>query len=141
MQKQVVGWREYVSLPDWGIGRLRAKIDTGARTSAIHVQNLQELPNGFVRFEVVLDRKRKHKHVVVECPVNRFSHVTSSNGESLARYFVHTTFRLGPVEKIIEVSLVNRDNMKVRMLVGRSALEPEFLVDSSVAYNLGKDAP
>lgn len=128
-----------MSLPAWGVVNLRAKIDTGARTSAIHVQNLVELSDGRIRFEVVLDRKRKHRHVVVEAPVARFSHVTSSNGDSLARYFVHTTLRMGAIEKQIEVSLVNRDNMNVRMLVGRSALGDDFLVDAHQVYLTGRE--
>lgn len=119
-----------MSLPEWGIVALRAKVDTGARTSAIHVENLQELEDGQIKFDVVMDRRHKHTHVPVIAEVVRMSHVKSSNGEVLKRYFVRTKMVLGPVEKEIEVSLANRDTMKVRMLIGRSALGEDFLVDA-----------
>lgn len=128
-----------MTLPDWGIANLRAKVDTGARTSAIHVQNLQEIGDRRIRFEVVLDRQRRHLHVVVESDVVRISHVRSSTGENLPRYFVTTRMRLGPVEKVIEVSLVNRDNMNVRMLIGRTSLGDDFLVDAHQTYMTGRN--
>jgi hypothetical protein len=139
--KTVIGWREYVSLPDWGIRDLRAKVDTGAHTSAIHVENLELLSPKRIRFDVVLDRRHKHRHVPVEAAVVRISPVRSSNGENLPRYFVRTRMRLGPVEKLIEVSLVNRDSMKVRMLIGRTALGEDFLVDAHQAHVTGKVQP
>lgn len=138
MEKAIVGWREYVSLPDWGIKDLRAKIDTGARTSAIHVESLDELGGDRIRFDVVLSRVVRHKRVTVEADTVRRSHVRSSNGELKERYFVRTTMRIGAVEKEIEVSLVNRDNMNVRMLVGRSALDEDFIVDPALVNVQGK---
>ena len=141
MEKTVIGWREYVSLPDWGVLDLRAKIDTGARTSAIHVENLEVIGPNRIRFDVVLDRKHKHQHIPVESNVVRISHVKSSNGETLARYFVKTRLRLGDVERMIEISLVNRDSMKVRMLIGRTALGTKFLVDAHRINLAGKTKP
>ncbi|MBL8064727.1 MAG: ATP-dependent zinc protease [Chthonomonadaceae bacterium] len=126
----VIGWREVVALPDWGIDKLRAKVDTGARTSAIHVENLVEMPDGEIEFDVVMDRRHAHKHVKVRAKVKRKSHVKSSNGETLLRYFVSTSIELAGIKKEVEISLVNRDNMKVRMLVGRTALGEDFLVDA-----------
>ncbi|MCW5939717.1 MAG: RimK/LysX family protein [Fimbriimonadaceae bacterium] len=140
MAKTVVGWREYVSLPDWGIFDLHAKIDTGARTSAVHVEGLELVSPGVIRFDVVLDRRHRHTKVAVEEPVVRMSHVKSSNGQRLERYFVKTTLVLGSVSKVIEISLVNRDNMTVRMLIGRTALGDNFLVDAHAQNLLGKPA-
>ncbi|MBS1722185.1 MAG: ATP-dependent zinc protease [Armatimonadetes bacterium] len=137
MAKIVVGWREHVSLPEWGVWDLHAKIDTGARSSAIHVENLEETSPGNLRFEVVLSRKYSHKRVLVETKIVRKSPVKNSTGHESERYFVRTTMRLGPVEKEIELSLVNRDNMRVRMLVGRTALGEDFMVDAHATNLLG----
>lgn len=131
MEKVVVGWNEYVSLPDWGVQRLGAKIDTGARTSALHVEDLEVLPRGRVRFEVVVHREHRDRHVPVVARIVRRARVKSSNGQYEYRYFVATTLRLGPVEKEIEVSLVDRGDMLHRMLLGRKALERDFMVDVS----------
>lgn len=124
----VLGWREPVSLPDWGVDRLHAKIDTGARSSAVHVENLVELPDGRIQFEVVLSRRANHRRVTVVSPVSRRSHVRSSNGQTEPRYFVRTRMVLGPIDREIEVSLVKRDSLTCRMLVGRSALPEEAVV-------------
>jgi hypothetical protein len=125
----VIGWTEYVDLPDWGVRRLRAKVDTGARSSALHVENIRELPRGMVRFDVMLHREERDRRVHVRARVTRRSRVRSSNGELSQRLFVATTLRLGGVEKPIEVGLVDRAKMIHRMLLGRAALAGPFLVD------------
>ncbi len=137
----VIGWREFVALPDWGVPNLHAKIDTGARTSAIHVDNLEVLDAGRIRFDVVLHRTERHRHIPVEATVVRKSRVTSSNGTTQERFFVKTLIRLGPVEKVVELSLVDRDNMHARMLIGRTALGQDFLIDAHATNLLGKPAP
>lgn len=136
--KTVIGRREFVSLPEWGIANLHAKIDTGAQTSAIHVEDLVETQPGHIRFDVVLSRRYKHRRVTVDSKVERQSHVKSSTGEQAERYFVKTQMVLGTVSRTIEVSLVNRDNMTVRLLIGRSALGDHFLVDPHAANLLGR---
>ncbi len=125
----VIGWTEYVDLPDWGVRRLRAKVDTGARSSALHVENIRELPRDGVRFDVVLHRQKRDRRVHVRAQVVRRSRVRSSNGELSQRLFVQTTLRLGPVEKTIEIGLVDREKMIHRMLLGRAALSGPFLID------------
>lgn len=125
----VIGWTEYVDLPDWNVQRLRAKVDTGARSSALHVENIELLRGGRVGFEIVLHRKKRDRRVHVTAPVSRRSRVRSSNGQIDTRYFVRTTLRLGPVEREVEVSLVDRVHMIHRMLLGRSALSGPFLID------------
>jgi hypothetical protein len=77
----VIGWTEYVDLPEWGVRRIRAKVDTGARSSALHVENIRELPRGIVRFDVVVHRERRDRHVRVRARITRRSRVRSSNGE------------------------------------------------------------
>jgi hypothetical protein len=125
----VIGWTEYVDLPDWGVRRIRAKVDTGARSSALHVEDIRELPRGIVSFDVVVHRERRDRHVRVRARVTRRSRVRSSNGELSPRLFVETTLRLGGVEKPIEIGLVDRAKMIHRMLLGRAALAGPFLVD------------
>lgn len=125
----VIGWTEYVALPDWGVSRLRAKIDTGARSSALHVEDVEELTRDRVRFTVILNREKSERRVRVTAHIHRRSRVRSSNGLVEPRYFVRTTLRLGLVEREIELSLVNRGKMNHRMLLGRSALSGAFLID------------
>ncbi len=127
----LIGWTEYVDLPDWNIKKLRAKVDTGARSSALHVENVVELPRGRIRFDVVLHRERRDRRVHVTARVLRRSRVRSSNGETETRYFVRTRIRLGPVERDVDLSLVNRGKMIHRMLLGRTALSGPFLIDPS----------
>jgi hypothetical protein len=125
----VIGWTEFVDLPEWGVKRLRAKVDTGARTSALHVENIEELPRGFVRFDVVLHRKIRDRRIHVRTRIVRRGTVRSSTGHQSHRLFVETALRLGPVEQRVEISLVDREQMIHRMLLGRAALSGPFLVD------------
>lgn len=128
--KLIVGWSEYIDLPDWKINGLKAKVDTGARTSALHVEDIEKIPGNKVRFHVVLSRK-KPRRIGVIAKIAKQARVRSSTGEYKMRYFVTTTLRLGTVEKEIELSLVSREKMLFRMLIGRKALEKDFLVDVS----------
>lgn len=125
----VIGWTELVELPDWGVRRLRAKVDTGARNSALHVENIEELPRGFVSFEVVLHRRKRDRRIRVRTRILRRGRVRSSSGHLTRRLFVETTLRIGPLEKTIELSLVDRERMIHRMLLGRTALTGPILVD------------
>jgi len=136
--KVVIGWAEDVDLPEWGISCLRAKVDTGARTSALHVEDLAVLADGRVRFHVVVNRKHPRKPVAVCAPVVKWGRVRSSTGHYTMRCFVKTRVRIGNVEKIIEVSLVSREKMQYRMLLGRTALGKDFLVDVSKRHALAR---
>ncbi len=125
----LIGRRETIALPDWGVERIRAKIDTGAKTSAIDVAHLEELRGGRVRFDVVADRAHPERYTTVEAEVIRRGLVRTSLGQEDARLVVRTTVRIGPVEREIELGLVCRRRMKCRVLLGRSALAGAFLVD------------
>lgn len=131
-QKQkVIGWKETVDLPDWGIESIVAKSDTGARRSALDVRQVVELPGKQIRFDIVLDRKDRSRTKTVVAPIDHQTHVRSSNGEQHERYFVRTTVVLHGRAKEVEFSLVSRESMMCRILLGRKALEGDFLVDSS----------
>jgi hypothetical protein len=132
----VIGVTEYVDIPAWRILRLRAKIDTGARSSALHVENIRELGAGRVRFEVRLSRSESERRVTVEAPIARRGQVRPSSGEPEERIFVAVKVRIGPVEREIELSLVDRGRMIFRMLIGRRALAHAFLVDPGRRYLL-----
>jgi hypothetical protein len=134
----VVGWREYVALPEWGIPRLKAKIDTGARTSAIHVGALEWLPDGCARFEVVVREKPERRTILVTARPVRRTTVKPSHGKPQERLVFRTTMKLGPIEREIELSLVSRKGMLCRMLVGRLGLPPRVLVDSHRIYLHGR---
>jgi len=135
--KAVIGWREFVGLPDWGIDAIRAKIDTGARTSALHVEDLQLLPDGSVEFSVVVRREPEERRVV-HAPLIRVTRIRSSAGVSRERHVVATTLRIGTVDRVVEVGLVSRRRMLCRMLVGRLALGDDFLVDPTARHLLGR---
>lgn len=136
--KPVLGWREWVSFPAWGIHRVRAKVDTGARTSAIHCSHIEHVGEDRVRFRVILSRKNPEKFVEVEAPLSRRTVVKPSSGHRHERVVVEAPVRIGQVEKVIEVTLAEREGMLLRMLLGRTAIRPEFVVDPSLRYVQGK---
>lgn len=118
-----------VSFPEWGIRRIRAKADTGARGSVIDVATVEELPDNKVRFTVRLKRNRPEETLSVTAPILRRTRVRSSNGLTSERLVVQTTLKVGSVEKQIEISLACRKKMLCRVLLGRTALGGTFLVD------------
>lgn len=129
-----IGWRERIDLPDWNLLGVRAKIDTGARTSAIDVAQIEELPDGQLRFEVVARNKPVRKTRWVVATPSRASLVKPSHGEIQERHVCTTTIRIGQHEFEIELSLVCRKHMLCRMLIGRTALAGRFLVNSQAKY-------
>lgn len=133
-----VGWREYVDFPEWEITRVRAKIDTGARTSAIHVANIEQVDDEHIRFEVVTRERPERKTHWVTAPLAREARVKPSSGKSQRRPVVKTIMRIGSVEREIEISLVGRKGMLCRMLVGRTALADTFVVNPAERYVLSK---
>ena len=124
-------------MPEWGVTRIRAKIDTGARTSAIHVEDLEELADGRVRFEVIVCEKPL-KTVTVEARPVRRTTVKPSSGHSQKRWVMRTTMVIGTLEQEIELSLVSRESMLNRMLVGRKALPPHVLVNPNRTYRVSR---
>jgi ribosomal protein S6--L-glutamate ligase len=133
----VLGWQEWVALPELGLDAIKAKVDTGARTSALHafyVEPFGPARARKVRFGVhPLPRRRD---LAIECtaPVVDCREVTSSNGERERRYVIETAIRIGERQWPIEVTLANRDIMSYRMLLGRQALAGGMLVDPASSF-------
>ena len=141
MRPAVIGYQEFVSLPAFGIDRLLVKSDSGARSSALDAKHIEELPGDRVRFEVVLSRKDRERTVTVEADVVRRTKIRPSHGETQHRLIVATELVVGDVHKTIEVSLVSRKRMICRMLLGRTALADDFLVDCGGRFLLSERRP
>ena len=139
----LAGWREWVQLPDIGVPWIKAKLDTGARTSSIHAYKIQPFENDgaeWVRFRVRPWQKSTDDEVTVECPVHDRRRVRSSSGHVEERFVVKMKIELVGRAVTVEVTLTNRDQMGFRMLVGRQALRRGFVVDSSSSF-VGGRAP
>lgn len=132
--KPVIGWAEYVSFPEWGIRRMRAKVDTGARTSALHVENIRELPHDMVAFDAILHRKKTDRRIHIKAKIKRRVRVRSSIGGVETRFVVVTPIEIGPISKTIEVTLAARGEMVFRMLLGREALAGACDIDVGHKY-------
>jgi hypothetical protein len=125
-----------VSFPEWGIDHVEAKVDTGAKTRALHVDNIGRMPGNRVSFEVVLSRKDPIKRVPASADIVRVSRVRSSTGHRQERFVVSTTVQIGSERRIIETSLACRRTMLCRMLLGRTALTG-FLIDVALKHEQG----
>lgn len=136
-----LGWKEYLDLPELGLHRLKAKIDTGARTSSLHVASiltLEEHDDGSAELEITLlpHRRRPQPPILARTRMLRRVRVTDSGGHSELRPLIATEMLLGPVRKKIEITLTDRGSMLFRMILGRRALAGDFLVDVSQKYLL-----
>jgi hypothetical protein len=138
---KLIGWREWLSLPELGIQDIKAKIDTGARTSALHAFSLecyQENDTKMVRFGMHPLQKNTEFEQWCSAKVIDEREVTDSGGHRETRYVIRTPVKLGDHEWDIEVTLTNRDTMKFRMLLGRTAIAGDFYVDPKASYLFGK---
>lgn len=137
----VAGWREWVGLPDLGVEHVKAKLDTGARSSALHAFDLEEFQRdgaAWVRFSIHPWQKTDADAQTVELPVHDRRTVRSSTGHAQQRYVVLMRLRLLDTTVTAEVSLTRRDTMGFRLLIGREALRQGFLVDSGRSYLGGR---
>jgi len=137
----LIGWREWVHFPDLGIKAIKAKVDTGARTSALHayfVEPYSKNNQDYVRFGIHPIQGDNETTLICEAPVHDERQVTDSGGHKENRYVISTRVQLGKLTKTIELTLTNRDTMKFRMLLGRTALENDFHVDAAGSFLLGK---
>lgn len=137
----VIGWREWVALPQLGIPHIKAKIDTGARTSALHafsVDAFQENRRDKVRF--LIHPRQQSQRKVVQCTADLVDirWVMDSGGHREQRFVIQTEVILGDKKLLVDVTLTSRDDMRFRMLLGRTALAKHFLIDPQASYVCGK---
>jgi hypothetical protein len=136
----LIGWREYVAFPEWNIRRIKVKVDTGARTSALGVAGYDLLHvdgQGLIaELRLALERKKPQQLKVIRTPVLGMIVVRNSTGIREERPLVETAVRLGPLVKRLRLSITNRARMRFRMILGRKALEHDFIVDVSKQYLL-----
>jgi len=139
--KVILGWREWVALPDLGINHIKAKVDTGARSSALHTFKLQTFEeNGIALVRFSIHPLQRNTSVSRDCIATLVDerNVTDSGGHTELRPVISTTVQLGNLRKQIEITLTNRENMKFRMLLGRTAMCGSVVVDPAASYLLGK---
>lgn len=137
----VIGWREWVGLPDLGIPLIKVKVDSGARSSSLHAFALHAFKRdgvSWVRFQVHPVQRSNEAVVAVEAEVLEYRSVRSSSGKSTLRPVILTRVSLLGHTWPIELTLAGRDEMGFRMLLGREAFRGRFLVDAGNSYYGGK---
>jgi len=137
-----VGWREWVSMPELGLPAVKAKVDTGARTSAIHAFDIEpfthENGEAWVAFSVL--PLQRNNSIVRRCqaPLVDERTVTDSGGHREQRHFIRTQLVIGNVSRTVELTLAQRTEMLFRMLIGRTTLVPDVVVNPQLSYTLGR---
>jgi hypothetical protein len=135
----VVGWREWLSLPELGISRIKAKIDTGARTSALHafeIRPFKQDDKHYIRFK--MHPLQRRTDMLIECvaEVKDIRWVRDSGGHRERRYVIETPMTVGQATWFIELTLTNRDTMNFRMLLGRTAMRRKMIVNPGASFLL-----
>ena len=139
----IVGWREWLSLPELGLTHIKAKIDTGARTSALHAFQLepfQRKSKKMVRFGIHPLQQNTSLKIFCEAEIIDRRFVMDSGGHREKRYVIRTMLALGTNQWPIELTLTNRDTMRFRMLLGRTAMHNRLLVLPERSFLLGNPA-
>jgi hypothetical protein len=139
--RRTAGWREWVGLEELGVARIKAKLDTGARTSAIHAFNVEAFRRDgerWVRFFIHPLQKDDSHEIACEHRVADIRTVTNPGGRREKRYIIRTDLSVGGETWPIDLSLTDRDEMGFRMLIGRTAMHGRLLVDPDHSFRLGK---
>jgi hypothetical protein len=136
-----VGWREWVAFPDFGGPAIKAKVDTGARTSSLHAQKVKVVDRDgrrMVEFEIHPLQRDAKTTIHAVAPFLEFRRVTSSTGHISLRPVVLVTIELLGIAWPIELTLASRDQMGFRMLLGREAIRDRFVIDAGRSYLAGR---
>ena len=139
--KITIGWREWLALPDLDVRAIKAKIDTGARSSALHTLGLEPFEkDGILKVKFGVHPLQRRKDIEVNCVADVVDRrrVTSSDGQGEMRYVIRTTVAMGELRWPIELTLTNRKSMRFRMLLGRAAISKLLLVDPAKSYLSGR---
>ena len=137
VEREVIGWREWIALPDLGVPWLKAKVDTGARTSALHAEELERLEidgRPALRFTLFPEQRSRAGAIVATAPLIDERYITSSNGSRQLRPVIQTLLEIGGQRWEIELTLSSRDVMGFRMLLGRQAVRRRCLVDPGASF-------
>ena len=143
-EHRLIGWREWVELPELGVGSVKAKVDTGARTSALHAFDLEPFRRGgapWIGFRLHPLQRDTETVVACEAAVVDSRDVRDSGGHGERRHVIETLVRIGETGFRAEVTLTGRDDMLFRMLLGRTAIRGRFLVDAGRSYVAGALGP
>ena len=141
MHKPTLGWREWVALPELKLAMVKAKIDTGARSSALHAFAIEPYRKGGQRWVMfAIHPLQKRCDVSIEChaQIKDRRMVMDSGGHKQRRYVIETQLVLGQSVIRAEMTLTNRDSMRFRMLLGRTAMDARFMVDPGASYLQGQ---
>ena len=136
-----VGWREWVALPDLDVKSIKAKVDTGARTSSLHafdIETFKRKGKEWVRFKIHPQQRKALPEITAEAKVLEYRGVKSSGGHVTKRPVILTTVEVVGQRLTIELTLASRDTMGFRMLLGREAVRGKFVVDPGKSYYGGK---
>lgn len=135
--KNIIGWREWIILPELNHHKIKAKIDTGAKTSAIHAENIEVFTKRrkkFVRFDLFPHQNSKLDGTTIEAPLIEMRSVRSSIGTETKRPVILSTIEIGEISFEIELTLIDRNMMGFRMLLGRDAIKNDFLVNCEKSF-------
>lgn len=138
--KMIIGWREWLALPDLGVPGIKAKVDTGAKTSTLHAFDVVPFEKDGMRFvSFNIHPLQGNDDIVIPCtaPLVDRRKVTNSGGQSQKRYVIGTTLHIAGRAWPIELTLTNRDTMKFRMLLGRNAMAGRLIVDPHLSMQAG----
>ena len=138
VKKQIIGWREWVAFPELGIEKIKAKIDTGARSSALHAYDIETYKTraGKRKVKFCVHPLQKNSKVIVDCHASVIDQriIKSSSGQKELRTTILSILNMGDAQWPIELTLTNRDTMGFRLLIGRTAIKRQFLVDPQRSF-------
>lgn len=139
-----LGWREWIALPELELPAFKVKVDTGARTSAIHAHDIERFTeNGIkmVSFTVLPVQRNVDIERRCQAPLVDIRDVTDSGGHTETRHVISTLLELADVSKNIEITLTERRGMLFRMLLGRTSIMPDFVVNPALSFTCGRHSP